>query len=62
VDRIGSYEDAIDMAALMGGIEDEPTIVKKRRKRRLLDYILGEGGADLIPVRRERIELKYIIP
>lgn len=62
VDRIGSYEEALDLAAQMGGIEGDPRIVKKRRKRRLLDIILGEGGADLIPVRRERIALKYIIP
>ncbi len=62
IDRIGSYEEAVTMAARMGGIEGDPRIVKKRRKRRLIDLILGSGGSGLIPVHRERISLKYIIP
>jgi protease-4 len=62
VDRIGSYEDAILMAAQMGGIDGEPRLVKKRRHRSLLDRILGESFVSMSKNRVERISLKYIIP
>jgi protease-4 len=54
VDRLGSLEDALDMAAELGGIEGRPTDVRKeRRKVSVLDFfdekmnpmreILGSG-------------------
>jgi protease-4 len=61
-DRLGSYEDAILMAARMGGIEGEPDVVKKRRRRSLWDRIMGETYASMARERQERISLKYIIP
>lgn len=33
VDRMGSYEDAIAMAARMGGIKGKPRVIKERPKR-----------------------------
>jgi protease-4 len=62
VDRIGSYEDAIMMAARMGGIEGEPNIVKKHRRRSVYERIFGEGAPALPRANTERISLKYIIP
>jgi protease-4 len=62
VDYVGSYEDAIRMAARMGGIEGEPNIVRKRRRLSLWERILGESYANLARDRQERISLKYIIP
>jgi hypothetical protein len=50
------------MAARMGGIDGEPDIVKKRRRRSLWDRIMGETYASMARNRQERISLKYIIP
>jgi protease-4 len=62
VDRIGSYEDAVLMAARMAGMEGEPEIVKKRRRRSLLERIVGESVTSISRNRAERVSLKYIIP
>jgi protease-4 len=61
-DRMGSYEDAILLAARMGGIEGEPDVVKKRRHRTLMERVMGETYASFARNRQERIALKYIIP
>jgi protease-4 len=61
-DRVGSYEDAILLAARMGGIEGEPDVIRKRRPRPLWERILGETYAGLARHHQERIALKYIIP
>lgn len=62
VDRLGSYEDATLMAAKMGGIEGEPRVVKKRRRKDLWERIWGETATALAKNRAERVSLKYIIP
>jgi protease-4 len=62
VDRIGSYEDAILMAASMGGIEGDPDIVRKVRRRSLYERIFGQSAPSFARGRAERISLKYIIP
>jgi len=62
VDHLGSYEDAIYMAARMGGIDGEPQVVKKRRRRPLWERILGQSFTSIARDRQERISLKYIIP
>ncbi len=61
-DYLGSYEDAIYLAASMGGIDGEPQIVKKRRHRPLLERLLGSDYTSITRNRQERISLKYIIP
>jgi protease-4 len=62
VDKIGTYEDALLMAARMGGISGEPRVVEREPARSLLERVLGRF-AGAIPVERdERIALKYIIP
>jgi protease-4 len=61
-DYLGSYEDAIYLAASMGGIDGEPQIVKKRRHRPLLERLLGRDYTSITRNRQERISLKYIIP
>ena len=62
VDRIGTYEDALLLAAEMGGIVGRPRVVKKEPERAVLDRFLGRFTG-LVPVPgNERISLKYIIP
>lgn len=62
VDRIGGYEDALLMAAEMGGIDGRPRVVKREPRVPILERLLGRYAA-LVPARpSERVSLKYIIP
>jgi len=62
VDRLGSYQDALDLAAGMGGIEGKPRVVKRRPRRSIYDWIFGRTLASLAGAREERVALRYIIP
>jgi protease-4 len=47
VDTIGTYEEAISIAAELGGIRGEPGIVRETRRRpRFIDYVFGESRID----------------
>jgi protease-4 len=62
VDRLGTYEEALGIAAEMGGIEGEPRVIRKRKKRSLAERILGQEAPKLPLGRGERVRLEYIIP
>ena len=62
VDQIGTFENALDIAAEMGGIEGEPRVIKRRISRPLLERFLGKSVPQLPLTREDRISLKYIIP
>lgn len=56
VDTLGTYEDALRIAAEMGGIRGEIEIVKKeeRKRPRLFDFLFGEGElSDLLDLKDE---------
>jgi len=49
VDKIGTYQDAIDEAAFAAGIEGEPSVVRpSRRSVSLLDLLLGDVKSVLL--------------
>jgi protease-4 len=49
VDRIGTYQDAVDEAAVAAGIEGEPTILRPSKKSiSLLDLLLGDVKSVLL--------------
>lgn len=59
VDLLGDYQDAIDLAAQMGGIEKEPVIVQmKRRDLTLFDFLFQEMKGVLL---LKGILLKYAL-
>ncbi len=62
VDRLGTYEQALQTAASMGGIEGEPRVIRKRKKRSLVERILGQETPRLPLAHGERMRLEYIIP
>lgn len=62
IDRIGTYEDALLMAARMGGISGEPRVVKREPRRAFLERFVGRFGRALPGIGDERISLKYVIP
>jgi protease-4 len=55
VDSIGTYEDAIRLAADMGGIKGEPTILReKKRRASVLDMLTGESKiSELLNLKEE---------
>jgi protease-4 len=54
VDTLGTYEDAIRIAAEMGGIKGEPGIVKEeKRKRRLFDLFFESKINELLELKDE---------
>jgi protease-4 len=62
IDRVATYEGALELAADMGGIDGEPRVIKRQPRRTLFDWIFGQA-APRLPVRgEERIRLEYIIP
>ena len=42
VDTLGSLEDAISIAAKLGGIKGKPVVVEPRKQRTLVDMLLGD--------------------
>ena len=62
VDRLGTYEQALKIAASMGGIEGDPKVIRKRKRRSLAERILGQETPRLPLVNGERMRLEYIIP
>jgi protease-4 len=47
VDSLGTYEDAIAIAADLAGIEGKPRILKERKKRSFVQEMMGEAVIDM---------------
>lgn len=47
VDELGSLQDSIKIAADMAGIEGEPKVFYREKKKYLLDYLLGNKSKEL---------------
>jgi protease-4 len=62
VDRLGTYEEALDMAASLAGITGEPRVVQKRKRRSLAERIIGEEVSLKGLASGERVRLEYLIP
>ncbi|MBK9334086.1 MAG: signal peptide peptidase SppA [Ignavibacteria bacterium] len=60
IDSIGTYEDAIRIAAGMGGIDGEPTIVKEKNKTTLFDRILDTFSNNELRSIKEEIKSEFI--
>ncbi len=62
VDKIGTYDDAIITAAMMGGIDGKPKIIRKRKKKRFFESLFSRMAAPVPFGAESRVALKYIIP
>ncbi len=60
VDTLGTYEDAIALAADLAGITGKPKIVKERKKESLLDRLLGVAAGDLRALRDEVLYQPFV--
>ncbi|MDH3217088.1 MAG: signal peptide peptidase SppA [Candidatus Krumholzibacteria bacterium] len=62
VDRLGTYEDALQVAADLGGLEGKPRVMRRARRRSLVERIVGKNVSGLPLGDDDRIRLQYIIP
>jgi protease-4 len=53
VDTLGTYEDAIAIAARLGGIHGKPKIVKEHKVRPFFERIMGQSMTELTSLKRE---------
>ncbi len=56
VDTLGTYEDAIKIAAQLAGIHGEPAIVKERRRQSWLPSLLGDMGDTMKDLKQEILD------
>ncbi len=60
VDTLGTYEDAITIAAGLGGIEGEPSIVRERKRKSVIDRWFGDFGETVADLRRELLDAPVV--
>ncbi|MFA6541283.1 MAG: signal peptide peptidase SppA [Bacteroidota bacterium] len=53
IDTLGTYEDAVAIAASMAGITGTPHLIKEKKKERLSDMILGSVREELKGISQE---------
>jgi protease-4 len=61
VDHMGSYEDAIAMAARMGGIKGKPRVIRERPKRVSLFDFLFQMFGQFNGTVRQHVVLEYML-
>jgi protease-4 len=59
VDQLGNLQDAIDLAADMGGIEGKPNVIYPKKKRNLMGFLLEKAVTELIEGTRARNHRLY---
>ena len=62
-DSIGTMQDAIQLAADLGGISGEPRILRPQKKElTLLDLIMSDGLRESLSINKQgRVEFKYLL-
>ncbi|MCX6162973.1 MAG: signal peptide peptidase SppA [Ignavibacteriae bacterium] len=57
VDTLGTYEDALKIAARYGGIEGEPSIIREKESKRWINLIMeNTSGSQLKEIKKEVFE------
>ena len=56
VDTLGTFEDAVRIAAGIAGIDGEPSIVRERRRQGWWDMMFGGAGETLRDIKQELLE------
>ncbi len=67
VDTLGTFQDAIGLAAELGNIEGKPRVIQEMPKRRFWDFLIGDAVSDLTRLRNEFldqpiVQYKFIAP
>lgn len=67
IDTLGTYQDAILIAADLAGIDRSPKIIKEKKKERLSDLLFGEVRSEVTRLRDEFlnqsiVQYRYVQP
>jgi len=60
VDSIGTLEDAIRIAGVMGKIDGEPAIVREKGRRNIFDYFIDNMSVNQFTLLREEIYNEFL--
>jgi protease IV len=53
VDTLGTMEDAITIAAAIGGIHGKPNVVKETKRKTLVEKLIGDAATEVSKIRQE---------
>jgi protease IV len=56
VDTLGTMEDAINIAAEMGGIKGKPNVIKEMKRKTLFERLVGEAATEVTKLKQEFIQ------
>jgi protease-4 len=56
IDTLGTMEDAISIAAGLGGIKGKPTVVKETKRKTLFEMLVGDAATEVTKLRQEFLE------
>jgi protease-4 len=56
VDTLGTMEDAISIAAELGGIHGKPSVVKETRRKTFFERFIGDAATEVTKIRQEFLE------
>jgi protease-4 len=56
IDTLGTMEDAVGIAAMMGDIKGKPTVVKETKRKTLFEMLVGDAATDVTKLRQEFLQ------
>jgi protease IV len=56
VDTLGTMEDAVSIAAELGGIHGKPNIVKEKKRKTLFEKLVGDVATEVTKIRQEFLQ------
>jgi len=56
VDTLGTMEDAVNIAAELGGIHGKPKIVKESKRKTLFEKLVGDAATEVTKIRQEFLQ------
>jgi protease-4 len=56
VDTLGTMEDAVSIAANLGGIQGKPSIVKETKRKTLFEKLIGDAATEVTKIRQEFLQ------
>lgn len=63
IDKIGDFQEAVDLAGAMGGIKGKPQILERKKKKlTLFDILFGDIEESINRLAGDHLELQYIMP
>jgi protease-4 len=56
VDTLGTMEDAVSIAAKLGGIHGKPNMVKETKRKTLMEKLIGEAATEVTKIKQEYLQ------